>query len=52
MKAWQYPNDETSCDTGLNLNDERIPEGHKSDFDDISEEDCDSVTDKTVVQFR
>lgn len=49
MKVRQYPNDETTCDTGLNLNDERISEDYSSDFDDISEEDCNSVTDKTVV---
>lgn len=43
MKVRQYPNDETTCDKGLNFNDERISEGYSSDFDDISEEDGNSV---------
>jgi hypothetical protein len=49
MKVRQYPNDETTCDKGLNFNDERISEGYSSDFDDISEEDGNSVANKKVV---
>jgi hypothetical protein len=49
MKVRQYPNDETTCNKGLNFNDERISKDYSSDFDAISEEDCNSVANKKVV---